>query len=242
MLLINKTSLKSFLWTKCRYGFGGTVLRDLVLGRPPSFVSSRDIHKYYIAALVLINLSPGDMIYKMMQTPMHPLRLTCQAVESIDAITTLCSSFEKAKVTCPNSPYAPYTLTLLTALGGSTFRYLDRRGRLRSSYDVKTEWSKPTGTIERAVALIIIYALARHLRGQRFARSFVVLMFMFLKLYVVSLHHDSRTSHTHNNNRYNELREYQGKSISKPFVRLFWTVQTQISKIAKNLKLGYYYH
>ena len=169
-----------------RYGFGGTVLRDLALGRPPSFVSSKDIHKYYVAALVLVNLSPGDVIYKMMQTQMHPLRLTCQAVESIDAITTLCSSFEKAKIACPNSPYAPYTLTLLTALGGSMFRYLDRRGRLRSSYDVKTEWSKPTGTIERAVALIIIYALARHLRGQRFARSFVVLMFMFLKLYVMS--------------------------------------------------------
>ena len=167
------------------YGFGGTVLRDLALGRPPSFVASKDIHKYYITALLLMNMSPGDMVYKMMQTRMHPLRLTCQAVESIDAVTTLCSSFEKAKIACPNSPYAPFTLTLLTALGGSIFRYLDRRGRLRSSYDVKTEWSKPTGTIERAVGLIVMYAFMRRIRGQRFARSFVVFLFVFLKLYVV---------------------------------------------------------
>ena len=122
------------------------------------------------------------------------------------------------------------------------FRYLDRRGRLRSSYDVKTEWSKPTGTIERAVALILIYALARHLRGQRFARSFVVLMLMFLKLYVVSL---SITLERHSHTQIQQIQRATRipRKINLQTIRstLLDRANTH-QQIAKNLKLGWHYH
>jgi hypothetical protein len=173
-------------------------------------VASPSIHKYYVLALILIHMSPADVVYNAMQTPLHPLKITCRAVEAIDAITTLCSSFEKAKIACPNAPYAPYTVTLLTALGGSIFRYLDKKQQGHD--DIKPEWSKPTGTIERAIAIISMYSLLRKFQGQRFARGFVVLTFVFLNLY-------------------NEIRESQGLSISKPFVQIIRFVQHNIKTL-----------
>lgn len=141
------------------HGYGGSSFRDILLGQPISAMASDSVMQFYLVfGFLLINFSPGDIAYRTLTTPRHPLRLWMLFVESVDDATTIFGAFEKGARLQPNAPAAPYISALAAVLGGGIARYLERKGRGR---DVKTEWSKPTGRIQTGVAYIFIYAALR---------------------------------------------------------------------------------
>ncbi|CAE8597901.1 unnamed protein product [Polarella glacialis] len=135
------------------------------MGQPISAISSPDVVQYYLVfGFLLINFSPGDVAFKMLTTPKHPLRLAMLFVESVDDATTIFGAFEKGASLHPQSPAAPYVSALAAVLGGGIARYFERKGRGR---DVKTEWSKPTGRIQTGMAYIFIYAALRRIQVEK---------------------------------------------------------------------------
>jgi len=143
------------------HGYGGSSLRDILLGQPISANSSDDVVPHYLLfGYLLVNYSPGDYVYKALQKPHHPLRLCVQFGEAVDDNTTITGAFEKGARLHPNSHAAPYVSALAAVLGGGIVRYIERKGR---GLDVKTEWARPTGRIQLGVMYIFVYAAMRRL-------------------------------------------------------------------------------
>jgi len=83
--------------------------------------------------------------------------------EAVDDSTTVTGAFEKGAEMHPNSPASPYVSALASVLGGSVVRYFERKGR--GLDDVKTEWTKPTGSIQKGCLYIVLYAAMTRLLG-----------------------------------------------------------------------------
>eukprot|EP00947_MAST-08B_sp_MAST-8B-sp1_P002291 g2291.t1 len=160
------------------YCFGGTTMRDLLLGQPPSLISSPTVPLYWFLGYLLACHAPGDLVYDAVRSKGHPVRVGMSVMEAMDSATTLCSSFERGMEIKGASPAGPLVVAVVAALGGSMFRYLERRGR--GEHDLKTEWARPTGSLQRAVAYVAAYALLRRLYGVRTARVAVVFFHMVM--------------------------------------------------------------
>jgi len=145
------------------HGYGGSSLRDILLGLPISALSNPTVVQYYLVfGFWLINFSPGDFVYRWLKTPFHPLRLMMVFGEAVDDSTTITGAFEKGARLQPDVPAAPYVAALAAVLGGGIVRYIERKGR---GLDVKTEWAKPTGRIQVGVTYTLVYAALRRLFG-----------------------------------------------------------------------------
>ncbi len=157
------------------HGYGGSSTRDLLLGLPVSAIAHPTLMQYYLVfGFGLVNYSPGDRVYRWLETRGSPLRLAVVFGEAVDSATTVCGAFEKGARLHPASPAAPFATALAAVLGGSIMRYFERKGR---GMDVRTEWSRPTGGIQTGVMYIAAYATLRRGLGatERFARLWVTL-------------------------------------------------------------------
>lgn len=161
-------------------GYGGSTVRDLFLGQPPSLVSHPTVPYFWMVNMALMNYSPGDIVYKMASTPHHPFRLAMLFGEAVDSATTVCSAFEKGARLHPSSTLAPYIAALIACLGGSIARYFERRGRGQVP---KAETSEPTGSIERSSGYILIYALLRRRFGVPVARFSLTMFHVLMTLF-----------------------------------------------------------
>lgn len=88
------------------HGYGGSSFRDILLGQPISANSHPTVVLYYLLGWTLINFSPRDVIYRLLTTPRHPLRLCMIFGESVDDATTIFGAFEKGSRLHPESPAA----------------------------------------------------------------------------------------------------------------------------------------
>ena len=64
---------------------------------------------------------------------------------AIDSATTVCGSVEAGNRLFPNVPQAPFLAGMVAGVGGSFFRYLDRKLG-RGWHDEQTELANPTET------------------------------------------------------------------------------------------------
>jgi len=196
------------------HGYGASFLRDALVGVAPSLISHPTVPKYFIIGWLLTYYSPGDIVYRVTQTKKHPVRLLMLFGETVDATTTCLGSFEKAARLHPNGHWlGPYACAFLVTMGGSMVRYAERKGR---GWNVKTEWTNPTGLIQKSVAYIIAYSLLRKRFGVNFARLWVTLWTCFVALYA-------------------ELAE---QPDFNPAGRLVDAITARISQIATKLHLG----
>lgn len=141
---------------------------------------------YLFWGFLAVNYSPGDAIYRMLETPRHPLRVAVVFGEAVDAITTPFGAFEKGMRLHPNAPWAGYVAALAAVLGGSIFRYFERRGRGRGASEIApkeqmTEWGHPSGSIQAGAVYIVAYATLRKL-GVGFARLYLTLFHCCVKV------------------------------------------------------------
>jgi hypothetical protein len=165
-------------------GYGGTILRDALLGRSISILSHATILPHFIAyGVLLVNYSPHDIIFEALSTPLHPLRLLSIAGDAVDSTTTILGSYELAVQLYPSLTMAPWVAGFSTMVGGSIFRWFELRTREDACLsDIKTEWCHPTGGVQSGVVYIILYYYMRRSYGVRFARLWVTLLNVMIKI------------------------------------------------------------
>lgn len=161
------------------HGYGGSTLRDLLLGCAPSLTNHPTVPSYFLAGSLLTYFSPCDIIYRMYEQPRHPFRLLIRFIETVDMTTTTLGAFEKAVNLKPDSPLAPYAVAIMTGMGGSIARYFERKGR---GWTMKAEWTSPSGTIQKGVVFTFAYALLRRAFGIRAARLWFTLFTCWVDL------------------------------------------------------------
>mmetsp|Transcript_10378 Transcript_10378/g.11917 ORF Transcript_10378/g.11917 Transcript_10378/m.11917 type:complete len:262 (-) Transcript_10378:1633-2418(-) len=180
----NLTEKRSWLLDPfCAYlchAFGGSTLRDLSMGQTPSLFGNPDVPGGFFLAYLLVNNSPFDFVYKAVNTPKSPIRLIVTAYEAVDCATTVFGSVEKAKRLFPESPLAPFLAGMIAGLGGSVFRYIERRfGR---NWDVRTELSQPTVVTRRTLLYTIVYMQLREVIGWKDTRLYMTIFHVIWSL------------------------------------------------------------
>lgn len=167
------------------HGFGGTTARDVAMGQAPSIFTSPQLAQTWLLAYAVVYWSPLDLAFQLISTPRTLTSLVVTTFEAVDSATTLCGSVEKAKRLFPDSPAAPFVAAMLASLGGSAFRYVERRagrGWTLESHGVETEWSRPTEAFRRAIMYTSAYLLLSKLYGWRKARLWVATFHIGLSL------------------------------------------------------------
>mmetsp|Transcript_6236 Transcript_6236/g.11087 ORF Transcript_6236/g.11087 Transcript_6236/m.11087 type:complete len:261 (+) Transcript_6236:185-967(+) len=151
------------------HGFGGTTFRDVVIGQPPGVVTNADVVKAWLLAVAAVYYSPFDLVFGLVRAPRSLSGLTVTAFEAVDSSTTVCGSVEKAIRLFPESQTAPFVVAILSGMGGSLFRYLERK--LGRGWDnVTTEWSKPSQALRRTLLYSAVYLGLRRTYGMERAR------------------------------------------------------------------------
>lgn len=164
------------------YGYGGTIVRDALLGRPISILVHKTILAHFLTyGVFLVHYSPYDLIFRALNTPLHPLRLVTIAGDAVDSTTTILSSFELALGLFPTVSLAPWVASISAMVGGSLFRWLESRGRGNGTASWtqqrrETEWCTPTGSIQSGLVYIAMYHYTRRWYGVRFARLWITLL------------------------------------------------------------------
>ena len=156
--------------------YGGTVFRDLFLGLAPTLIAHPTVSKYWLFTFLITTHLPGDPVFTVYKSKGSFLRIVMRGGEAIDAATTICSSFEKGLNLHPVNIMAPYVVAVMSGIGGSVFRYLERNGRSDLlQRKTKTEWCHPTGSIERVCAYVFVYSMLRkYFKNFKIARLIVV--------------------------------------------------------------------
>ena len=80
------------------FGYGGGTLRDLFAGDPVTFLTSDKIPTHWCVAWALVNLTPGDRVYRALQQPLSVLRVVSLVFDAIDTATAVSNSVEKGCV------------------------------------------------------------------------------------------------------------------------------------------------
>jgi len=154
------------------HGYGGTAVRDLMMGMAPAFVMHVDVPKYWAIGYLLVYHSPLDCIYDMMSTRYHPLRILTRLGEAVDVAVTLPGAYEKGVTNFPNAMMAGPAAAMLSVYGGSLWRYMYNKGRGQKP---KVEWMKPGGPTRRGIVYTIFYHWARKHLGVKESRMFITL-------------------------------------------------------------------
>ena len=80
--------LPSFGWGFFCYGFGGSIVSDILMGLPATAVGHARIVPCWIIGWVLVWFSPGDFVYTTINDKSSFFHYFFSACEAIDAVTT----------------------------------------------------------------------------------------------------------------------------------------------------------
>ena len=116
--------LQSLFLAFLLYGFGGSIVSDLLMGLPVTALSHMRIVPCYIIGWSLVWLSPFDIAYKTYSSSSSPLHLFFQACEAIDSVTTPMGRISRSARELPNKSSAPIVAGLMAGLGGAGVRHL----------------------------------------------------------------------------------------------------------------------
>eukprot|EP00037_Helgoeca_nana_P036737 m.12846 g.12846 ORF g.12846 m.12846 type:complete len:263 (-) comp7905_c0_seq2:1125-1913(-) len=152
------------------HAFGGTTFRDWCIAEVPGVFTSDQMTKHWLLAWLLVYFSPGDIAFRLLEDRRSPLRAITLVYEAIDAATTISGSVEKGIARFPQSTAAPLLLGLIAGVGGSVWRWLEKRGRY---HDITTELAEPTRTFRQTLAYVFAHLWIRSRSGPRKARLIV---------------------------------------------------------------------
>jgi hypothetical protein len=118
--------LSSFGLTFFCYGFGGSIVADILMGLPVTALGHSRIVPCYILGYFLAWYSPGDALYKAYQDPtsfVHHLLVCCEAV---DTVTTPLGRISRSARELQNKVTAPIMAGIFAGVGGGAIRYTER--------------------------------------------------------------------------------------------------------------------
>ena len=169
------------------YAYGGNVVRQLILGKPPVLFASHNVSKVWLLTFALFSHLPNDFLYKQWSRKKSVGRTLMVLGTHADAGCSIPGNFETMTQMFPDNPIAPYAAILITsAFGGSLCRYLERKGR---GLPATVEWciEGESRSIAQALVYGFMYALMRKIydphKGDKRARLYFV-TFHLLKTFL----------------------------------------------------------
>jgi len=115
--------LESLLLAFFFYGFGGSIVSDLLMGLPVTALSHIRIIPCYIIGWSLVWLSPFDVLYQKYSNSSSALHYFLQACEAIDSVTTPMGRISRSAREFQNKASAPIVAGLLAGFGGAGIRH-----------------------------------------------------------------------------------------------------------------------
>ena len=105
------------------YGFGGSIISDVLMGLPVTALSHPRIIPCYIFGWTLVWFSPLDTVYDSYQNRPHSaLSYVLKACEAVDAVTTPMGRVSRSARELRNKVTAPIVAGLLAGVGGGSLR------------------------------------------------------------------------------------------------------------------------
>lgn len=109
----------------------GAMCTSLISGKTlESFGIRPDYSHYHFIVYLLTYWSPRDIVYRIMSTPRHPLRLFCIFADALDGVSTVGAVVDSAIAAQPGNKLLPVLGCIILYAGSQIFRHLDylRRG------------------------------------------------------------------------------------------------------------------
>lgn len=115
--------LQSFLMAFFLYGFGGSIVSDLLIGLPVTALSHSRIIPCYCLAWTMVWFSPLDALYQSYVSKDSGLHHVLNALEAIDSVTTPMGRISRASRELATKTTAPLAAGLFAGFGGAALRH-----------------------------------------------------------------------------------------------------------------------
>ncbi|KAG7350977.1 EamA-like transporter family protein [Nitzschia inconspicua] len=119
----NTNYLQSLLLSFLLYGFGGSIVSDVLMGLPATALSHPRIIPCYVLGWMLVWFCPQDWVYQSYSNSKSALSYVLKGFEAIDAVTTPMGRVSRSARELPNKITAPIVAGLLAGVGGGGVRY-----------------------------------------------------------------------------------------------------------------------
>jgi TRIC channel len=114
--------LNSLILSFFLYGFGGSIVSDLLMGLPVTALSHPRIIPCHVLGWWLVLYCPFDFVYKSFNSSNSSLRYILKACEAVDAVTTPMGRISRSARELRNQGTAPIVAGLLAGVGGASIR------------------------------------------------------------------------------------------------------------------------
>ncbi|CAB9523614.1 expressed unknown protein [Seminavis robusta] len=118
--------LESFILGFFCYGFGGTIVSDVLMGLPITAFGHSRIVPVWIVGWILIWFCPFDAVYKICEKKNSSLYYFISAMVAIDAVTTPFGRVSRSARELKNKLTAPIMAGLMSGIGGAGVRYVEK--------------------------------------------------------------------------------------------------------------------
>eukprot|EP00980_Cylindrotheca_fusiformis_P018640 scaffold6200_cov118-Cylindrotheca_fusiformis.AAC.2 len=109
------------------WGFGGSLLSDVLMGLPITAVAHTRIVPSFILGYFVVWYSPYDCVYRTFNDDKSSLLFTfLNLIEAIDGVTTPMGRVSRSARELQNKMSAPLTAGMLVGVGGAIIRYFER--------------------------------------------------------------------------------------------------------------------
>jgi drug/metabolite transporter (DMT)-like permease len=119
----NVPYLQSLVLSFFLYGFGGSIVSDILMGLPVTALSHPRILPCYVVAWYLVWLCPWDFVYQSFNNPRSALGFVLKGLEAVDAVTTPMGRVSRSARELRNKTTAPIVAGLLAGVGGGGVRH-----------------------------------------------------------------------------------------------------------------------
>jgi uncharacterized membrane protein YeiH len=123
--------LQSLVGSFFLYGFGGSIVSDVLMGLPVTALSHPRILPCHLLGWILVHHSPGDVVYQNLNgfgtnttTTATLWGYLVTSMEAVDAVTTPMGRVSRGARELRHRTIAPVVAGLLAGVGGGTLRYL----------------------------------------------------------------------------------------------------------------------
>lgn len=105
------------------YGFGGSIVSDLLMGLPVTALSHARIIPCYIFGWSLVWFSPFDVLFQKYSNTSSSFRYFLHACEAVDSVTTPMGRISRSARELGNKASAPIAAGVMAGFGGAGVRH-----------------------------------------------------------------------------------------------------------------------
>lgn len=140
-----------------------------------SYCTPRDYSHYHLLVYLATYWSPRDIVYRVMKTPRHPLRLFCVAADALDGMTTCAQVVDQSISSEPSNKLLPIISCIVCYSSGQIFQHLDALSR--GDVSSKSWLARPSSDATRGTFLGCVYWFFAHMyqKGRHRNRALVIM-------------------------------------------------------------------